>query len=481
MTIDRVPQDPAPEELPFGTDGWRDVIADRFTFANVARAAQGYADHLATTGGSTVVVGHDTRFLGDRFARRVAEVLAANGLTVHLAHSYLPTPALSFAVKHLGADGGVMLTASHNPSVWNGFKLKGAFGGSASDATYRAVAAAIGGVNDGDVARFDPARHEVRSFDVRAAYYDALAELVDLTALARVGAPLLHDAMGGAAAGWLAGFFRHVGLPEAVVEMRSQPDPTFYGVHPEPIAANLEATMERMTAADGAPMFAVATDGDGDRLGVVLPGGAFFNSHQIFAVMLDQLQQTGGHGAVVKTFTVSRIVERLAASRGLPVQETKVGFKYVADAMLQGGVLIGGEESGGIGVSAHLPERDGLANALLLMQSVAKSGESLAQRFAQLEREVGWRHAYDRLDLTLDSDELKERALVRVGEVDALAGRPVTSVERLDGVKLNLADDAWLLVRPSGTEPLLRIYCEAPDEAAVAAALVAARDLVMAS
>ncbi len=469
---------PGQDELVFGTDGWRDVIAERFTFANVGRAAQAYADHLAATGASSVVVGHDTRFLGGGFARHVAEVLAANGLQVYLSQGYLPTPALSFAVKHLGADGGVMLTASHNPSIWNGFKLKGAYGGSASDATYRSVAELTARVQGVDVARVGSGRHDIEPLDVRNAYYDALSSLVNLDVIAKAGAPMLHDAMGGAAAGWLEGFFRYVGLPEALVEMRERPDPMFHGVHPEPIPANLAATAERMTEEHGTPLFAVATDGDGDRLGVVLPGGAFFNSHQIFAVLLDQLQRAGGTGAVVKTFTVSRVVEQLAASRGLPVQETKVGFKYVADAMLSGHVLIGGEESGGIGVSGHLPERDGLANALLLLQSVAESGTSLQRRFAEIEREVGWSHAYDRLDLKLASDEVKVRALSAVEAAPSLAGRQVTSVERLDGVKLNLDADAWLLVRASGTEPVLRIYCEAPDEKSVAATLAAARELV---
>lgn len=467
------------DELVFGTDGWRDVIAERFTVANVGRAAQAYADHLAATGGKKVVVGHDTRFLGDRFAQHVARVLAANGLEVYLSHAYLPTPALSFAVRHLAADGGVMLTASHNPSIWNGFKLKGDYGGSASDAAYRSVANLTRDVGVADVARFDGARHSVERVDIREAYFGALAQLVDLDVLARAGAPLLHDAMGGAAAGWLAGFFRYVGLEDAVVEMRGRPDPLFYGVHPEPIAANLAATVERMTGPASVPLFAVATDGDGDRLGVVLPGGEFFNSHQIFAVLLDELQSAGGRGTVVKTFTVSRVVERLAASRGLQVLETKVGFKYVADAMLRGDVLIGGEESGGIGVSAHLPERDGLANALLLLQAVAADGTSLAQRFAAIEREVGWRHAYDRLDLKLKSSQQMERALAAVEDVPELAGRRVTSVERLDGVKLNLEGDAWLLVRASGTEPLLRIYCEAPDLQSVAATLEAAHTLAV--
>lgn len=467
-----------PDELVFGTDGWRDVIAERFTFANVGRAAQAYADHLAATGGSSVVVGHDTRFMGARFARHVADVLAANGLQVYLTDDYLPTPALSFAVKHVGADGGVMLTASHNPSIWNGFKLKGAYGGSASDTTYRSVAELAGQVRAEDVAQAGSGRDTVERLDIRSAYYDALASLIDLDVIARAGAPILHDAMGGAAAGWLEGFFRYVGLPEALVELRERPDPLFHGVHPEPIPANLAATAERMTEDHGTPLFAVATDGDGDRLGVVLPGGTFFNSHQIFAVLLDQLQRAGGTGAVVKTFTVSRLIERLAASRGLPVQETKVGFKYVADAMLSGEVLLGGEESGGIGISRHLPERDGLANTLLLLQAVVESGVSLQRRFAELEREADWHHAYDRLDLKLASDAAKARSLSAVESLTSLAGRPVTSVERLDGVKLNLGSDAWLLVRASGTEPLLRIYCEAPDEKSVAATLEAARELV---
>ncbi|NLG07671.1 MAG: phosphoglucomutase/phosphomannomutase family protein [Deinococcales bacterium] len=470
------------DELVFGTDGWRDVVAERFTFENVGRAAQAYARQLLAAGGRRVLVGHDTRFLGARFARRAAEVLAANGLEVALSADYLPTPALSFAVKRYGADGGVMLTASHNPAEYNGFKLKGSYGGSASDATYRGVAELVARVRPADVASFDPRRHAVERFDVRRDYYDALAGLVDVGLLARAGGPLLHDAMGGAAAGWLTGFFRHVGLPDAAVELRGEPDPMFHGVHPEPIARNLEATMDRMTEVESPPLFAVATDGDGDRLGVVLPGGAFFGSHQIFAVLLDRLERSGRRGTVVKTFTVSRIVERLAAGRGLPVVETKVGFKYVADEMLRGDVLIGGEESGGIGVQGHLPERDGIANALLLLEAVAAEGVGLGERFAELERETGWRHAYDRLDLRLADPAQQARALAAFDDPGAVyAGRPVTSVERRDGVKLNLADDAWLLVRPSGTEPLLRVYCEAPDEGAVAAALAAARELATGS
>lgn len=468
------------ELLVFGTDGWRDVIAERFTFSNLGRAAQAYAATLRAAGGSSVVVGHDTRFMGAQFAAHAAQVLAANGLTVHLSRDYLPTPALSFAVRHLGADGGVMITASHNPSIWNGFKLKGAYGGSASDETYRAVAQAVRAVTARDVAQYRTGAGALHRFDISGAYFDSLAALVDVDVLARAPGPLLHDAMGGAGAGWLAAFFRHVGLPDMLVELRERPDPTFYGVHPEPIPANLALTMDRMTEVQSPPVFAVATDGDGDRLGVVLPGGAYFGSHQIFAVLLDRLQRSGRFGTVVKTFTVSRIVEKLAASRGLPVLETKVGFKYVTDAMLSGDVLIGGEESGGIGVPAHLPERDGLANALLLLEAVAADGVGLAERFGRLEAETGWRHAYDRLDLRLQTADVQQRALSAFDDAAAtFAGRPVSSIERLDGIKLNLGHDAWLLVRPSGTEPLLRVYCEGPDEETVAAVLSAARHLAI--
>ncbi|MCO5174857.1 MAG: phosphoglucomutase/phosphomannomutase family protein [Trueperaceae bacterium] len=464
------------DELKFGTDGWREVIAERFTVANLGRAAQAYAEHLLAHGKGTVLVGYDTRFLGRRFANLVAEVLTGNGIEALVSADYVPTPALSHAVTRLGACGGVMVTASHNPAEYSGFKLKAAYGGSASDATYRDVAERAARIAPTDVRRSGVPG----AFDAREGYFAALDRLVDMAAIARSGVRLVHDAMGGAGAGWLVGYFARHDLRGRIEEVRGRPDPTFYGVNPEPIAANLAATIAHMRAAAPGVAFAAATDGDADRIGVVLPGGEFFDSHQIFAVLLDALQRRGERGAVVKTFTVSRIVERLARERGLEVVETPVGFKHVADAMLTGGVLIGGEESGGIGVSAHLPERDGLANALLLLEAVAVTGVSPSERFAALEEEAGWRHAYDRLDLHLDGAEALARA---AGSLDVppsrLAGKRVTSVERLDGVKLNLADDAWVLVRASGTEPLLRVYCEAADAETVRAVLAAVTALVL--
>ncbi|MEJ2290175.1 MAG: phosphoglucomutase/phosphomannomutase family protein [Deinococcales bacterium] len=459
----------AAEPLVFGTDGWRDVIAERFTVANVRRAARAYAEHLLARDARRVLVGHDTRFGGERFALAAARELAGHGLEVLLSDGYLPTPALSFAVAHYGAGGGVMLTASHNPPDYHGFKLKGPYGGTATDDIYRDVARRLS-------PEPPPARDgaPIERFDVREAYYDALERLLDMDVLASAEGRLVHDAMGGAACGWLKGFVRSRGLPWGVEEIRGEPHPLFYGVNPEPIAVNLTETREHMTASDA--VFAAATDGDGDRLGVVLPGGAFFNAHQIFAVLLDELAREGRPGAVVKTFTVSRVVERLAALRGREVVETPVGFKYIVEAMLAGDVLIGGEESGGFGVAGHLPERDGIANALLLLQGVVHSGQPLAERFAAIERETGWRHAYDRLDLELSGNALKERVMAELRDPPQhVGGREVRSVERRDGVKLNLGDDAWLLYRPSGTEPVLRIYCEAPTAADVGALLDAAR------
>ena len=468
-------------DIVFGTDGWRDVIADGFTFANVRRAAAAYADHLADRGGGLVLVGYDTRFLGREFATQAAAVLAERGLEARVSDDYLPTPALSFAVRRYGAAGGVMITASHNPPRYGGFKLKGPYGGTATQAIYADVAARV---PEGDV---PPGRGDVGGFDVREDYHDALAALVDVDALAAAAPRIVHDAIGGAGAGWLAGFAARTGALE-VIEVRGRPDPLFHGVNPEPIPANVRATIELMSEAPerfDAPAFAVVTDGDADRLGVVLPGGAYFGSHQVFAVMLDHLERRGGRGRVVKTFTVSRVIERLAAARGLPVVETPVGFKHIVDAMLGPGepVLIGGEESGGIGLAAHLPERDGLANALVLLEAVVTSGESLAEAFARIERETGWRHAYDRLDLHLGGAAAMAAVRERLADPPRAFGDwRVASAEDLDGLKLNLERDgdvaAWVLFRASGTEPLLRVYCEAPTPADVAAVLAAARELV---
>lgn len=464
------------DRLEFGTDGWRDIIADRFTYRNVGRCAQGYAEHLIDAGQSVVVVGYDTRFAGEHFARLVAEIMAANGLTALLSATYLPTPALSFAVGHHGAGGGVMLTASHNPPEYNGLKLKGPYGGTATGEIYRDVARRVEQISE-DRVRRGSGSGAVEVMDIRPAYYQALRQLLDMQALQQLRGTVVHDAMGGAAAGWLSGFVRFAALPLQVEQLRKTPDPNFHGVNPEPLPHNLAPAIAR--AKESELLFLSATDGDGDRLGIVLPGGTYFNSHQIFAVLLDLMSRRSGEGVVVKTFTVSRLIERLAKVRGLDVVETPVGFKHIVERMLRERVLIGGEESGGIGVAGHIPERDGIANTLLVLEALAKSGATLETLFSSLEQEAGWRHAFDRSDLRLESTEDAKEVLEALADPPArFAGRKVVSVETRDGIKLNLGEDAWLLFRASGTEPLLRIYAEGPSDDDVAKILAEAGEFV---
>ncbi len=465
------------ERLAFGTDGWRALIGAGFTHRNLGRAAQAYAEHLLDRGGGRVLVAHDTRFAGARFARVAAEVLHANGLDVSLHDGPLPTPVLSFAIRHLGAAGGVMLTASHNPPEWQGFKLKGAYGGTALDGVYRDVERRAA-LTPPEAARQGRRPPELPTFDVREAYFEHLSGLLDLDVLRAGTGRVVHDAMGGAAGGWIDAFVRWAGGGVEIEPLRAQPDPTFDGVPPEPLPANLARTRARLAERPGA-RFAICTDGDGDRVAAVLPDGAYFDPHQVFAALLDLLDRRGVPGAVVKTFTVSRLIERLAAARGREVLETPVGFKHLVEPLRQGRAMLAGEESGGFGVAGHVPERDGILGGLLLLEAELRAGVPLAERFAALEHEGGWRHAYDRLDLRLVGDGLPERvAGALADDPSRFAGAEVTHVERLDGVKLNLAGDRWILFRASGTEPVLRVYAEGPDPAAVDGLMAAARSFV---
>ncbi len=456
--------------IQFGTDGWRAIIGDQFTFDNVASVAQAYAEYLLLQQGKKVVVGYDTRFLAGKFAQRAAEVLAANGLEVYLSKSYLPTPVLSFAVKHLQADGGVMITASHNPAEYLGFKIKGRFAGAATPAMIAEVEQGLG-------AKPKSGEGTIHSFDVRKAYYDFLTTQLDQDALRAYEGVMYHDSLGGAGAGWLTGFVKHAGLRLELRELHAVPDPMFYGVHPEPIPQN-QFTIMTVLKAEEDPTFAVINDGDADRIGAVLAGGSNFNSHQIFAVLLKHLHRKGLTGRVVKTFSTSKIVDQLAHKLGLELVVTPIGFKYITDEMLKGGVLIGGEESGGIGVAGHIPERDGLLNALLLLESVIQSGKSLGQQFAEIEAEVGFKHAYDRMDLHLPSMERIQATMAKVQNPQTIAGQRVSGTDNLDGIKWLFGETGWLLFRASGTEPALRIYCEAQDEKIVKAVLAEAKKLV---
>ncbi|GAA5534873.1 phosphoglucomutase/phosphomannomutase family protein [Deinococcus aluminii] len=466
--------------IKFGTDGWRDIIAEDFTYENVRRVARAHAQALRAAGGNSVVVGFDTRFQGANFARVAAEALAESGLNVLLAREFLPTPALSFAVVHHRAAGGVMITASHNPPLYSGYKIKGAYGGSATPALVAEVERALA-----QPQAYDGPPGTVQSFDIRGAYYAGLDRQLDLETLRGYRGTVIHDAMGGAAGGWLTGYARHAGLNLDLRELHGQPDPMFYGVNPEPIPQNLAGLMAALSAETGTAL-GVVTDGDGDRVGAVTAGGHFFNSHQIFAVLLRHLHGRGLRGRVVKTVSGSRVIELLAGRLGLDLLETPVGFKYITDAFLEGqqdearAVLMGGEESGGLGMGAHIPERDGLLNSLLLLEAVAASGRSLDELFAQIEAEVGFRHHYDRGDLHLSAGFDKNALLKEARGYTEVAGHPVEGIKTTDGVKLLLAGGASAMFRASGTEPVVRVYVEAQSPEAVQAILNEATRRVLA-
>jgi phosphomannomutase len=471
----------------FGTDGWRGLIARDFTFDSVRFVTQAALE--AFPPGQLdrgVLVGYDRRFLSDRFAADVAAVVAGNGRPCALASDYLPSPVLAHAVKERRAGLGIVVTASHNPPEWNGLKFKEPYGGSAAPETTARIERAAdalrargAGPRAGDLAA---ARREgrVRPLDPWPAYEAALGRVVDLEAIrgarARWGRPLrlAVDAMHGTAAGHLARLLRAAGAE--VVELRADWNPGFGGVSPEPVPRNLAALAEAVRREGVAAGF--ACDGDADRVGAVDSAGRFVSSHQILALLLDDLAgRQGRRGRVVKTVSTTRMVDRLAAAYGCALTETPIGFKYVCAEMLKGDVLIGGEESGGIGLPAHLPERDGMLNALLMAALLGRAGRPLEAVLADVEGRVG-PFAYDRVDLEM-APEAREAVTARLASADLtrLDGQAVVARHARDGFKFLLEDGAWLLVRPSGTEPVLRIYAEAGTPERVAALLSAGRGL----
>jgi phosphomannomutase len=450
--------------IAFGTDGWRGVIADDCTYAEIRRIAAATARWYVGAPGEgaegdarRIVVGHDTRFASPELARITAETFAAAGVDVLLTDRPIPTPAVSFHVRRLGLRGGVAITASHNPGHYNGFKIKAHFGGSAPPATYAAVSA------EADRPPPRAARAgAVEVVDLATPYRDRLGSLVDLRAIRSARLAVLADAMHGAAGALLpellsGGTLRAVGF-------RANRDPLFGGVHPEPISANLAAAARRVEE-DGLDL-AVAQDGDADRLGVLDSAGRFVSPHQILALLLLHVfRRRGVTGGIAKTFSTSFQIDRIAAKLGVPLRETGIGFKYVAELMNRGEAAAGGEESGGYAFAFHLPERDGVLSALLLIESLALSGRTLGQALDDLAREFG-RFEYGRRDLYLPVATIRAYVEdVRDRPPRALAGEPITARLDLDGVKYVFGDRGWLLHRLSGTEPLVRLYCEHEDGA----------------
>ena len=452
--------------IAFGTDGWRGVIADTCTFAEIRRIAAATARWYRSDGGPgdprRIVVGHDTRFLSPELARAAAEVFAAAGIDVLLADRALPTPAVSWHVRRLGLRGGIAITASHNPGRYNGFKVKAHFGGSAPPETYAAISAEA----DRPLPPANPGT--IEKCDLLSPYAARLAELVDLSAIRAASLSVLADSIHGAA-GPLLPEILHGGRL-SVLPFRTSRDPLFGGVHPEPIAENMVASsaLVRERGLD----LAVAQDGDADRLGVLDAAGRFVSPHQVLALLLLHVfRRRGVRGGIAKTFSTSFQVDRIARSLGVPLIETGIGFKYVAELMNRGEAAAGGEESGGYAFAFPLPERDGILSALLLLESLALSRTTLAGALDALAGEFG-RFEYGRRDVRLPVETIRRFvATVRDAPPPDVAGERVTGVFDRDGVKYVFGDRGWLLHRLSGTEPLVRLYCEHEDGARMEAIL----------
>jgi phosphomannomutase len=450
------------EKIKFGTDGWRGVIGEDFTFANVRRVAAAAAEYIRRESKPErgLVIGYDMRFLSPEAARIAAEVISAAGVPVVLADRPTPTPAVSYAVVERRAAGALMVTASHNPAAWNGIKFKAPYGGSASPAIVGRIEAYLHRLErgGGKARRVKPAK--IRTADLVAPYLERLKSLVRLERVRASGRRFVLDPMYGAASGCLAKLFTEAAIPFR--EIHGERNPLFPGLHPEPIEPHIEEL--RRAVREGGYDAGFATDGDADRLGAVDRDGGFVDSHKIFCILLRHLaEDLQWSGEVVKTFSTTRMVDLLARKYGLRVHTTPIGFKYISELMLERDILIGGEESGGIAVKGHLPERDGILNSLYLAEVMAATGKTLGEMVTELNAEFGPHH-YGRVDLEVPL-AAAQRAVRRARGFRnrRLAGMKVTGVEDMDGVKLLFGTAAWLLVRASGTENILRLYAEAPS------------------
>ncbi|MFN2530978.1 MAG: phosphoglucomutase/phosphomannomutase family protein [Pyrinomonadaceae bacterium] len=446
-------------QIKFGTDGWRAIIAREFTFANVERVAQAYAEFLKSQPSEqkrSVVIGYDRRFLSERFAERAAEIMIGNGFGVAMFKEAQPTPLISWSVKDLSATGGIVITASHNPATFNGFKIKAPWGGSATPETTALVEQLVD--------RTRPVRgemledgHELLEPSI-ARYRQQIASCVDLEKIRATSGAVIVDPMHGSAGTWVESFLNGGALQ--IQTIRAFRDPLFGGVNPEPIRQNLEALTRRVV--ETGAIAGVATDGDADRIGAVDELGKTMTMHDVVPLLLLHLSRRRKMaGAVVVTVSQSVLSKRIAAAEGLKIYETPIGFKHVAELMLKEDILLGAEESGGIGVKGHIPERDGVLNSLLFLEALVASGKRPSEIIREIHREFG-EFYFGRRDVHMAVtrgqelvDELKETPPAK------FAGQDIRDMQILDGVKFVFADDSWVLLRQSGTEAMLRVYAEA--------------------
>ena len=460
-----------PSPIKFGTDGWRGIIAADFTFERLVRVAPVAAQVLAETYGDTtdqqlIIVGYDRRFLSEEFAQATAEAVRFAGFDVRLAQTYASTPAFSWAVKHHQALGALVITASHNPGIYSGLKVKGAFGGSVMPEVTQTIQARLA-ESESNPSQRPPG--QLQYFDPWPNYCQVLGAKVNLeriqTAIAHNKLSVFVDPMHGAAAGGLSQI-----IGAGVQELRRDRDPFFGGGSPEPLPQYLSQLTQTIQAqraqlSDSTVIVGLVFDGDGDRIAAMDGQGQFLSSQVLIPILIDHLaSRRGMTGEVIKTISGSGLMLKVAALHQLPVYETPIGYKYVAERMLQlNSVLLGGEESGGIGYGNHIPERDGLLSALYLLEAIAESSQDLSDLYRQLQAQTTFTCAYDRIDLPLasEADQVRLIEQLETQPFDQILDVEVIKVQTGDGFKFHLSDQSWLLVRFSGTEPVLRLYCEA--------------------
>lgn len=450
--------------ITFGTDGWRGVIAADFTFERVMQvapiAAQALAQTYGSNGSRTVIVGYDRRFLSEEFAKATAEAVKAAGFDVLFSETYAPTPAFSWAAKQHNALGALVITASHNPGIYSGFKVKGAFGGSVPPEVTQQIEAML----KADAKPTAATPGLITTFNPWQSYCDALRSMVDVAAIREAitqgKLTVFADVMHGAAA---TGLEQILGIP--VQELNSNRDPLFDGGAPEPLPRYLPALMAKLKGYQGSELaVGLVFDGDSDRVAAVDGRGNFLSSQVLIPILIEHLSTRRGYtGEVVKTISGSNLIPKVAALYNLSVHETPIGYKYIADRMLEAPVLLGGEESGGIGYGHHIPERDALLSALYVLEAIVQSGMDLSDQYARLQQTTNFTSDYDRIDLPLASMEVRSRLLhqLQTNPPKEIAGQVVLDCLSIDGYKFQLADQSWLLIRFSGTEPVLRLYSEA--------------------
>lgn len=447
--------------IKFGTDGWRAVISDNFTFENVRIVSQAIADHFKGNN-VTLVIGYDWRFLSEKYAELTAEVLAANGIKVMLSDKAVPTPVVSITIKNRKLSGGIMITASHNPPAYNGIKIKASYGGSADETITKSVESLLGKNNVTAIdLKTGILEGKIQLVNLKPDYLKIVRSYIDLKLLKNARLNVLVDCMHGVGDGYIKEILK--GAKIKITQMRPGRDTLFGGVNPEPIPKNLKAVFKEVK--NSRYDIAIVNDGDADRIAAVTPNGVFMGPGQIMALLLLHfIEDKKWTGSVVKTVSNTILIDRIAKKYKLKLYETPVGFKYICRLMLDKDILIGGEESGGIGVKDYMPERDGMLLGILLMEMMAYRKKGILEIIKDVEKEYG-KFFYQRIDMDYPDDKKKKlMELLKAKPPREILGKEVKKIKSYDGFKFILQDETWLILRLSGTEPILRIYAEAHTE-----------------